>query len=144
MVNIHPHMLWSALGRAYLAFCPATEREEILARLRLRSNPRDRTARQTAWVEQLIEQTRRQGYGVREPGYWIGNADLGGELCAIAVPVIVDSDVIACINLLWVAGIMELDDFVATYLDRLRATAEALAIKFAASDFMQKRLAVKA
>jgi hypothetical protein len=33
-------------------------------------------------------QTRAQGYGVREPGYWAGADDFGDEVSSIAVPVV--------------------------------------------------------
>ena len=55
------HMLMSAVGCAYLAFCPAGEREEILARLRHSDDPYDRKARNRAAVAAELAECRRRG-----------------------------------------------------------------------------------
>jgi IclR family mhp operon transcriptional activator len=141
--RIRPHMLKSALGRAYLAFCPEDERAEILERLRRSDDPDDRGARNGRWVRDLIADTRRRGFGMREPGYWAGLPGFENVVHAIAVPVVVGADdgggtaegahVAGCINLLWVAGTIEVDDFAARHLPLLRAAAAELAAKIHAT-----------
>jgi len=63
VIGFRPHMLWSAMGRVYLAFCRESEKEEILTALRKSAAPQDRMARNEAWVARLIAETRKQGYG---------------------------------------------------------------------------------
>ncbi len=57
-------MLGSAAGRAYLAFCPAPQRDALLELLSRSSLPEDRLARSRAEVDRLLNETRSQGYGM--------------------------------------------------------------------------------
>ncbi len=45
----------TAMGRAYLAFCPAAERDEILERLRASKNPADQIARTPEKLLPILE-----------------------------------------------------------------------------------------
>jgi IclR family mhp operon transcriptional activator len=121
------HMLMSAVGCAYLAFCPAGEREEILARLRHSDDPYDRKARNRAAVAAELAECRRRGYATREPGYGWWLPGRGAE--AIAVPVRQGRRVLAAINLTWVAGAVPLEQIVAAHLSRLQAAAAAIAAR---------------
>lgn len=131
-INRHPEgrrpcMLKSALGRAYIAFCPDRERHALLAQLRLSQDRDDRPAQAERWVERLIEDVRQAGYGVREPGYYAEVDDVGVEVSAIAVPILRGGDVLACVNLMWVAGSEPVSSFAAHALPPLRAAATRLA-----------------
>ena len=127
VVGRRPNLLRSAMGRAYLAFCPADERERLLERLRRSTNPDDRIAGAALAVGRILQETRARGYGVREAGYWAGADDFGGELSSIAVPVMIGDNVIACISLLWIAGTITVEDFAATHLRPLHEAAALLA-----------------
>ena len=61
--------LLSAVGRAYLAHCPDKEREVILQRLRKSANPVDRLAHEPKRLEKILAETRKRGYGLRDPGF---------------------------------------------------------------------------
>lgn len=100
----HFHMLWSALGRAYLAFCPADEREVILDRLRRSPDPLDQAGQNRSWVENLLGETRGRGYAVAEPGYCKRHLNCQHGLETIALPVQAGGHVQACINLIWIGG----------------------------------------
>ena len=126
-VGRRPSLLKSATGRAYLAFCPDSERKRLLENLRRSTAPDDRRAAAASWVDRLLRQTRAQGYGVRDPGYWAGADDYGEEVNAIAVPVMIREQVIACINLLWVSGTSSVDAFAARYMPALTEAAAELA-----------------
>jgi IclR family mhp operon transcriptional activator len=132
-VGRRPRFLQSALGRAYLAFCPEAERHDILERLKHSSHPDDRRAHASAWVAATIRQTRKQGYGVREPGHWAGADDFGDEFSSIAVPLQDGERVIACLNMLWVSDAMSTEEFAARYLGRLLQAANELAKRFKAA-----------
>ena len=59
----------TGVGRAYLAWCPEKEREEILQRLRKSDNPQDRLARDPKRLERILSETRRGGYATRDPSF---------------------------------------------------------------------------
>lgn len=126
-VGRRPRLLKSAMGRAYLAFCPADERERLLDMLRRSAHPDDKPVSMRAWVDRLLSETRAQRYGVREPGYWAGVDDYGDEVSSIAVPVMSGERVIACINLLWVTSAMSVEAFARKHLAALEAAAAELA-----------------
>ena len=125
-IGFRVHMLMSAMGRAYLAYCPAAERDKILARLRQSDDPYDRAARQTAAVRSSLIRDRTRGYSVREAGYgtWISGRGQGD---AIAVPVLQDGRVVACLSLSWMVGAASQDEMVARHLERLQAAAADIA-----------------
>ena len=121
-----PCMLKSALGRAYFGFCPEAERRKLLGELRLSEDPDDRPSRVDRWVDRLVSEVRRSGYGVREPGYYADIDDEGVEVSAIAVPILNGPQVIACISLMWVAGSEPVASFASRSLPVLRESTELL------------------
>ena len=129
VMRIRPRMLWSALGRVYLANCPDEEREDILGKLRCAAHKDDRAAQNRKWVERLLADTRAQGYGTREPGYWVNPVDLDYEMNAIAVPVMSGRRVAACININWIAATLSIEDGAQKYLKPLNDAAAALSQK---------------
>lgn len=121
------HMLLSAMGRAYLAFCPADERLSILERLRQSGDPYDRKARNLPSVLASLEEDRWRGYAVREAGYGYWGPDRHGMASAIAVPVRQGERVLASVNLMWVAGAVPLENMVASHLTDLQRAADEIA-----------------
>ncbi len=113
-------MLLSGLGRAYLAFCPTAERREILAALAISAEPNDRLARDPKRVEAILDTTRGQRHGRRDPAYM-------NELNAIAVPIRGDGNVLGCINLLWPSAAHRLADMIDAHLPRLWSAADEIA-----------------
>lgn len=128
-LGARPHMLWSAMGQAYLAFCPDAERDEILAGLRASNAPEDRAARNAQRIERLLEKTRQRGYGLRDARY--GVLDLGRPVSAIAVPVRRRQKVLACLNCVWLVDVTNEEEVVSRYLAALRAAANDVAQRFA-------------
>jgi IclR family transcriptional regulator, mhp operon transcriptional activator len=122
-----PCLLKSAMGRAYLAFCPKEEREQLLEALRRSTHPDDKSVAMQSWVDRVLRQTRAQGYGVREPGYWAGPDDFGDEVSSFAVPVMTGQKVIGCINLIWVTSAGTVEAFARMHLDVLKEAAVQLA-----------------
>lgn len=129
VIGRKPCLLRSALGRAYIAFCPVGERESLLAALRRSTDPDDRLALAPRWVDRMIAECREQGYAVREPGYYAGFDDEGPEVCSIAAPVLQGDHVIACMNLMWVVGTQSIPEFASQYLPHLRQAAQSLAAR---------------
>ena len=119
----------SAVGRAYLAYCPPGERERIIdyidshPEIRGAFGPLDRRALTAA-----LEQTRRQGYADRDPNVvraWrMGEAD--DHLDAIAVPVLHGRRLIGSLNLVWLRRFQLRQTLVSAHLGELRACAAAI------------------
>jgi IclR family mhp operon transcriptional activator len=91
-LNRHTPMLVSALGRAYLAFCPDEERETILNLLRKSSRESNKPARDPRYVRDLVRTIRRQGYAITAP--LPGDPSIG-----IAVPILGEGRVHATMTL---------------------------------------------
>lgn len=130
-VGYRVHLLQSSTGRAYLAHCSAAEREAVLQRLKLSSDPADAIVRDTALVERVLEQTRRQGYGLRDlhfGGYYAKSGpDADDTYASIAVPIVVAERVIGCINLTWIGRAATVGDIAARHLADLKDAAAKIA-----------------
>jgi IclR family transcriptional regulator, mhp operon transcriptional activator len=63
----------SAVGRAYLAYCPKPECQKLLALLRRSDKPENRLARDTRRVDRILAEARAKGYGTRDPSF-VGGA----------------------------------------------------------------------
>ncbi|HET7158799.1 MAG TPA: helix-turn-helix domain-containing protein [Burkholderiales bacterium] len=127
------NMLKSGLGRAYLAFSSVDERQRALERLRRSAEPANADARNRAWVMRVLDDTRKCGYGVRDPAF-------GGDyiktltehddgMSGMAVPVIVDSRVVCCINVLWRKRIATPEHIARRFLKDLNAVADQIAVR---------------
>lgn len=125
------NMLKSGLGRAYLAFSSADERQRALARLRRSAEPANADARNSAWVKRVLEETRKCGYGVRDPAFGGDftrpTSEYDDGMAGMAVPVISDGRVVCCINLLWRKRIATAEQIARRFLKDLQAVAEQIA-----------------
>ncbi len=95
--------------------------------------PADAAAKDTALVDAVLEQTRRQGYGQRElhfGGFYSkGGPDADEAYTSIAVPIIVDERVIGCVNLTWIARAATAADIATRHLAVLKAAAAEIAAR---------------
>ncbi len=125
--------LLTGVGRAYLAFCPEDEREDILRRLRKSDKPDDRLARDPKRLDRILAETRQRGYGTRD-AIFIGGShgDLPRDdgLAAIAVPLLDRTRVLGSVNILWVKTAFTIEDFAARYLNDLQAAAREIVSSF--------------
>lgn len=119
-VGLRLPMLHSAAGRAYLAWCPARERDLILANLRASANPADAIARDRRWVREVLATTRQRGYGERE--------EEGFERTgAIVVPVLEGGRVLACVGITFMLAALNPQQAARKYLAHLQRCADAIA-----------------
>ncbi|CAE6822378.1 helix-turn-helix domain-containing protein [Paraburkholderia domus] len=132
-IGVRVNMLRSAIGRAFLAFCPDKEREHIVAGLRRSSRPGDSLARDPASLDAVLQRARRMGYGVREESfggdYDRSRAELDDRLNAIAVPILSGDTVLGCITIVWIQGVRTVTQIAAQHLDSLHRTATAIAVR---------------
>jgi IclR family mhp operon transcriptional activator len=124
-VNFRANMLRSASGRAYLAFCPERERQAVLRRLGEHVIAGHELAHDVPAIRRIVEATQRRGYSVRA-------ADFGGDYSrtrdevddgrnSIAMPVMVDGQVLGCVNLTWRASVMSVRKIAECHLGDLRS-----------------------
>jgi IclR family mhp operon transcriptional activator len=131
-IGFQVNMLRSAVGQAYLAFCPDKERESILAALRRSRRGGDALARDLPRLTASIERARQHGYGTRDQGfggdYDKTRTEANDRLEALAVPIMsTNGRVYGCVNIVWIQGVRTLDQMVKLYLGPLRRSAEAIA-----------------
>ena len=118
--------LLTGVGRAYLAFCPPKEREDILERLRRSRKPEDRLARDPKRLDQILAETRARGYATRDStftGWQYGHAPADDGLSAIAVPLLDRMRVHGSINILWIRAAFTVDEFARRHLSDLQEAA---------------------
>lgn len=118
----------TAVGRAYLAFCPDNERDRILARLRKSDAPENRLARDTKSFERILAETRQKGYATRDPAFAGGyyGRPFPDGLAGIAVPLRDRNRVHGVINIIWVKAARSVDDMVRDHLADLQAAADEI------------------
>ncbi len=119
-------MLQSASGRTYLAFCSDAERAAIVANLKQSREPSDRSARDAGLIRSLVAATRKKGYGER-------HGEVFAKTGAIAVPVRQGDRVLACLSISFIASALTPREAAARYLADLRAAADTIEDRLAAS-----------
>jgi IclR family mhp operon transcriptional activator len=128
------HMLQSAVGRAFLAFCRPFERDNILAALRKSGDLNDQLARDEKAIDALLMENRKRGYAFRKKGYFANRPNVPLEFSAIAVPILYDSHAMACLSVTWIATAMSEQEFVASYLPAIQIAARRAEHVLSASD----------
>jgi IclR family mhp operon transcriptional activator len=122
-------MLLTALGRAYLAWCPAAERELILRTLAVSAQPDATLAKDRKMVDMLLDQVLRKGYGFREGG-------LSERTGSIAVPVRWTDRVIACVNMHYILSALSEREVADRYLEPLRFAAAEVERRMKAGGYL--------
>lgn len=112
-------MLTSALGRAYLAFCPKREAELILAHLERCGDHIDPQA-------SVGPRTRAALQLVREQGYALEQRIAYPYATSIAAPIRYGERVLACINIAWIARAIELEKALESFLPELKRAQAAI------------------
>lgn len=126
MVGRRLPLLETATGLAYLAFCDAAEREQILALLARREAPEYRLARDPIALDNLLRKVRHRGYG---ENYMAWNQE--EKIASIAVPVHGDNRLLGCLNLVYVAKAMTIEQAAQRYLAALQGTAGKIGARLA-------------
>jgi IclR family transcriptional regulator, mhp operon transcriptional activator len=119
-------MLTTATGRAYLAFCPDSERTAILETLAKMPGPDSDVAPRPSEVLRELSITRKRGYGLRIKGVL-------PKISTVAVPLLVDERVLACLNLNWITSAMDAETAVKRYVPALRKAASRIESEYVRS-----------
>jgi IclR family transcriptional regulator, mhp operon transcriptional activator len=135
-VNFRANMLRSASGRAYLAFCSDGEREAVLRRLREHAIAGHELAHQPEAIRRIVEATKRRGYSVRDADfggdYGRSRADVDDGRMSIAMPILVNGQVLGCVNLTWRWAVMTVSQIADRHSADLRAAVTAIQERAAA------------
>jgi IclR family mhp operon transcriptional activator len=128
-VGVRVAWMMTAVGHAYLAWCPEKEREEILRRLQKSSNAQDWLAREPKRLDRILQEVRRRGFATREPGYVSSRYDAlprDDGLAAIAVALSDGKRVHGSINMLWIKKAFTVEEFAAQHLADLQDAAREI------------------
>ncbi len=131
-VGLEIDFLLSAPGRAYLAFCPEEEQNQILEKLRTR--PEYAFLFETGRMKTILREVRGQGFGHRD-SLWGGRAhefrkDYDDGLDAIAVPIKHGPAVLGCVNIVWIRSLLSRKAIVDRHLPDLLEVAVRISSSF--------------
>ena len=115
-------ILWSAMGWAYIAYCPPDEREVILKLTRSSGAPDAKTVASTARVAAKIAETRRNQFAAVR----LVRGDVYRRL---AIPILApetSDDVLGVLHLRWFPKVMTTEQAASKYLARLRSLADQI------------------
>jgi IclR family mhp operon transcriptional activator len=124
----------SAVGRVYLAFCEDDERNELIERLKKSKNRANRIVRNDAKFAELLAEIRRLGYATRDPSFGGGQLPLKSDhddgLDAVAVPIMVKTEILGCITMVWIRKAAPIQEFVDEHLSDLQLAATDIANQY--------------
>src|SRR5690606_17747495 len=116
--NMRLSLLSNALGLAYYAFCPESERQMLRTMIGGREDAL-LDEREKGWLEWRVQRAREQGYAERDPGTEPRNSG------TIAVPIMVRERVAATIGLTSFRRAVSQED-TSHYVAALRRTAKGI------------------
>lgn len=121
MIRQRMPLLFTAAGRAYLAYCGEEERQQLLRLLVAGNDEQANFARNSVLVEQMLEKVRRQGYATND-GEWSEQL----KVSAIAMPIFHKEQVLACINVVFLRKAMSAGQAVEHLLPALTAAVRKI------------------
>lgn len=122
-IGIRPAMLFSAVGRTYLAYCPEDERKEIIEGLKKSGGKEGRLAHDAVWLSKLLQKIRAQGFGEREAKYWGIGSTGGRHVEAMAVPIFNHDKIVSTLTVAWPEDSVDPQCIQDRFLPRLRTAA---------------------
>jgi IclR family mhp operon transcriptional activator len=124
-VGVPVNWLLSAVGRAYLAYCPEKELDKVINLLRKSDKAENWLARDRKRLDEILSETRTRGYGIRDQGFVGGpyGAQLPDVLAAIAIPLLDRRRVHGVINIIWPKPARAIEEVARDCLADLQAAA---------------------
>ena len=126
MVGRRLPLLMTATGRAYFAFCPEAEREKLIELMVSREDEQSALAADRGFVERLVEHTLSKGYGEN-------NSHWGQErkIAAIAIPIEHEERVMGCLNLVYIAKAMSVEEAARRHLPAMQDVVQKIRAQLA-------------
>lgn len=121
MVGVHLPMLFTATGRACLAFCSDAECNDILRLLMAGSDAQADLARWPKSIATLLKRTLAAGYGANDRE-WAQEP----KVAAIALPVRHAGRVLGSLNIVFMASALSVPQAAHRYLGSLRAAVQRI------------------
>ncbi|MBV7573289.1 DNA-binding transcriptional regulator [Pseudomonas sp. PDM32] len=121
MVGRRLPLLSTATGRAYFAFCPPAEREELIELMISRDDEQSVLAADRRFVDRLVKHTLAKGYGENR-SHWSEER----KIAAIAIPVVHEERVMGCLNLVYIAKAMPIEEAARRYLPAMRHVVQLI------------------
>jgi IclR family mhp operon transcriptional activator len=120
-------VLESAIGRAWLAFCPEDERRAILREIAARGGAGSEAVRQAATLRATLAEIRAQGFATTR-------STRQDRLNGLAVPILAGDHVLGCLSMRFPKSAMSEAEAAARYLAPLAAIARRVAEAVSAPD----------
>jgi IclR family mhp operon transcriptional activator len=120
-INMHLSLLRRALGRAYLAFCPAEERAMLLDLLARSEEPEDRLIIDRKRTLALLASIRRQGFAERDPTVEPRSSG------TIAVPILGKGRVLATVGMSYFISAIDRGEFIKRFVPQMQSLANNIA-----------------
>ncbi len=117
-------MLVTSVGRAYLSFCPEPEQLEILESLQRSDDEFDQLANDKIYVRNMINWTRKHGYGKRDDGFHTLR-----KTSSIAVPIMNESRVAATLAITFISSAATPEEIAARHLEALKSAAHKIEVE---------------
>jgi IclR family mhp operon transcriptional activator len=124
-LNTQLSLLGRALGRAYLAFCPVSERSMLLDMLARSQESEDKLATERKRALSLLAAIRKQGFAERDP---VVEPRSSGT---IAAPIIADDRVLATVGMTYFTSALDRADIVQRYVPLVKGLADNIAASVA-------------
>jgi IclR family mhp operon transcriptional activator len=118
---MHLSLLGRALGRAYLAFCPVSERSMLLDMLARSQQIEDRLATERKRALSLLAAIRKQGFAERDP--MVEPRSSG----TIALPIIVNARVLATVGMTYFTSALDRTEIIQRYVPLVKGLADNIA-----------------
>lgn len=122
-------VLGTSLGLAYIAHCPALEREDFLSRAVDDPAPWNDIARDRGRLDETLDTVRRQGYATMTEKY--SQEEYGARVFSLGVPIRTDQTTYASINVVYLRSALTPEKALATLLGPLQRIAETMARELA-------------
>lgn len=114
MVGRRLPLLQTAMGLAYISFCPEKERNKLIKLLSTRKTLEGEIARDSNMLNKLIIRTRRKGFGEN-----FMNWRKEDRIAAIALPIMSGEHVLACLSIVYIAEAMTIDQAAEKHLSAM-------------------------
>jgi IclR family transcriptional regulator, mhp operon transcriptional activator len=124
-LNMQLSLLGRALGRAYLAFCPTSERSMLLDMLARSPEPEDKRAIERKQALALLATIRKQGFAERDQ--MVEPRSSG----TAAVPIIVNERVLATVGMTYFTSALDRAEVIQRYVPLLKSLAGNIAASVA-------------
>ncbi|MFT5344133.1 MAG: IclR family mhp operon transcriptional activator [Paracoccaceae bacterium] len=111
--GVRPSMVFSAHGRAILAFSDPGQREAHLSAITISGTHEEKRWLKDGRLQAALEEARKCGFGVRANEYWANNVDDVPETGAIAYPIFLNRSLVASLSILWLESEKSLADILA-------------------------------